>query len=58
MNIGDLLFQLIFFILLIGIVAAVFYAVRTLVIKKPDNQKSIEQKLDQIIELLEKNNKE
>lgn len=58
MNIGDLLFQLIFFILLIGIVAAVFYAVRTLVIKKPDNQKSIEQKLDRIIDLLEKNNKE
>ncbi|WLR54740.1 DUF4083 family protein [Mesobacillus subterraneus] len=58
MNIGDLLFQLIFFILLIGIVAAVFYAVRTLVIKKPNNQKSIEQKLDRIIELLEKENKD
>ncbi|MBT2686167.1 DUF4083 family protein [Bacillus sp. ISL-37] len=58
MNIGDLLFQLIFFILLIGIVAAVFYAVRSLVIKEPDNSKSIERKLDRIIELLEKENKD
>lgn len=58
MNIGDLLFQLISFILMIGIVAAVFYAVRSLVIKEPNNQKSMEQKLDRIIELLEKDNKE
>ncbi|WP_251027714.1 DUF4083 family protein [Bacillus sp. ISL-41] len=55
---GDLLFQVISFILMIGIVAAVFYAVRSLVIKEPNNQKSIEQKLDRIIELLEKDNKE
>jgi F0F1-type ATP synthase assembly protein I len=58
MNIGDLLFQLIFLILLIGIVVAVFYVVRSLLIKKPDNSKSVEQKLDRIIERLEKNNKE
>ncbi|MCM3575936.1 DUF4083 domain-containing protein [Mesobacillus subterraneus] len=58
MNIGDLLFQVISFIFMIGIVAAVFYAVRSLVIKQPDNQKSMEQKLDRIIELLEKDNKE
>jgi F0F1-type ATP synthase assembly protein I len=58
MNIGDLLFQLIFFILLIGIVAAVFCVVTSLIKKKPDNSKSVEQKLDRIIELLEKNNKE
>ena len=58
MNIGDLLFQLIFFILLIGIVSAVFYAVRSLVIKEPANSKSIERKLDRIIELLEKENKD
>jgi hypothetical protein len=58
MNIGDLLFQLVFFILMIGIVAAVFYAVRSLVIKEPNNSKSIEQKLDRIIELLEKDNKD
>lgn len=58
MNIGDLLFQLISFILMIGIVAAVFYAVRSLVIKQPNNQKSMEQKLDRIIELLEKENKD
>lgn len=58
MNMGDLLFQLIFFILLIGIFAAVFYVVTSLIKKKPDNSKSVEQKLDRIIELLEKNNKE
>ncbi|ESU31780.1 hypothetical protein G3A_14775 [Bacillus sp. 17376] len=58
MNIGDLLFQLIFFILIIGIVAAVFYAVRSLVIREPDNSKSIERKLDRIIELHEKENKD
>jgi F0F1-type ATP synthase assembly protein I len=58
MNIGDLLFQLIFFILLIGIVAAVFYVIRSLVIKRPGNQKSMERKLDRIIELLEKENKD
>lgn len=56
-NIGDLLFQLLFIIFLIGLVAAVFYFVRSLVIKKPDDQKNIEQKLDRIIELLEKENK-
>lgn len=57
MNIGDLLFQLLFFIFLIGMFIAVFYAVRSLVMG-PDKQKSIEQKLDRIIELLEKDNKE
>ncbi|NKE05890.1 DUF4083 family protein [Mesobacillus selenatarsenatis] len=58
MNIGDLLFQLIFFILLMGIVAAVFYVVTSLIKRKPDDAESVEQKLDRIIELLEKNNKE
>lgn len=58
MNIGDLLFQLITFILLMGIVAAVFYVVKSLIKRKPDDSKSVEQKLDRIIELLEKNNKE
>ncbi|WP_226646844.1 DUF4083 family protein [Mesobacillus subterraneus] len=58
MNIGDLLFQLIFFILLMGIVAAVFYVVKSFIKRKPDDAKSVEQKLDRIIELLEKNNKE
>ncbi|WP_226086510.1 DUF4083 family protein [Mesobacillus sp. S13] len=58
MNIGDLLFQLIFFILLMGIVAAVFYVVTSLIKRKPDAAESVEQKLDRIIELLEKNNKE
>lgn len=58
MNIGDLLFQLIFFILLMGIVVAVFYVVTSLIKRKPDAAESVEQKLDRIIELLEKNNKE
>lgn len=58
MNMGDLIFQVFSFIFMIGIVAAVFYAVRSLVIKQPDNQKSMEQKLDRIIELLEKDNKD
>ncbi|WP_084135390.1 DUF4083 family protein [Mesobacillus selenatarsenatis] len=35
-----------------------FYAVRSLVIKVPDNSKSVERKLDRIIELLEKENKD
>jgi hypothetical protein len=58
LNIGDLLFQLISFILMVGIVAAIFYAIRSLVIKVPDHSKSIERKLDRIIELLEKENKD
>jgi hypothetical protein len=57
MNVGDLLFQLLFFIFLIGMFTAVFYAVRSLLMG-PDKQKSMEQKLDRIIELLEKDNKE
>ncbi|WP_079504637.1 DUF4083 family protein [Mesobacillus jeotgali] len=57
MNIGDLLFQLVFLVLLIGLSAAVFFVVTSFLKKKPDNQKSIEQKLDRIIELLEKDNK-
>ncbi|WP_102261034.1 DUF4083 family protein [Mesobacillus jeotgali] len=58
MNIGDLLFQLIAILLMIGIVATIFYVIRSLVIKQPDNQKSMERKLDRIIELLEKENKD
>lgn len=58
MNFGDLLFQLIMFILLLGIIFAVYFAVRSIIIKNPSNPKSIEQKLDRIIELLEKENKE
>jgi CBS domain containing-hemolysin-like protein len=53
LNIGDLLFQLMFYILLFGLFSAVFFVVTSLLKKKPDNQKSIEQKLDRIIELLE-----
>jgi hypothetical protein len=58
MNFGDLLFQLIIFILLLGIVFAVYFVIRSIVIKSPTNSKVLEQKLDRIIELLEKENKE
>ncbi|AGK54418.1 DUF4083 domain-containing protein [Bacillus sp. 1NLA3E] len=58
MNFGDLLFQLIIFILLLGIVFAVYFVIRSIVIKNPTNSKVLEQKLDRIIELLEKENKE
>jgi hypothetical protein len=58
LNIGDLLFQLMTLILLIGLVFAVYFFVRSLVIKNPNNSKNLEQKLDRIIELLEKGNKD
>lgn len=52
-NIGDLVYQLIMFILLLGMIFAVFFFVRSLLarLNKPNN---IEQKLDRVIELLEK----
>jgi uncharacterized protein YggT (Ycf19 family) len=60
MIIGDLLFRLIMFVLLIGIVFAAYYAFRSLVTKHPQNSyfNNIEQKLDRIIELLEKDKKD
>ncbi|TXC86019.1 DUF4083 domain-containing protein [Metabacillus litoralis] len=42
------------FIILIGIFAVVFFLVRFLFTKKPSRNSSIEQKLDRIIELLER----
>ena len=54
MNIGDLIFQLLIFIIIFGVFSAVFFLVRSLVIKQPDRSRSIEQKLNRIIELLEK----
>ncbi|MGN7941672.1 DUF4083 domain-containing protein [Virgibacillus sp. 6R] len=54
MNIGDLIFQLLMFMIIFGIFFAVFFLVRSLVTKEPDRSKNIEEKLDRIIELLEK----
>lgn len=56
-NIADLLFQFVMFILLFGLIFAIYFFVRSLVIR-PRNSNSIEQKLDRIIELLEKDKKE
>ncbi|MDQ0227940.1 DUF4083 domain-containing protein [Metabacillus niabensis] len=54
MNTGDLIFQLLMFMIIFCIFFAVFFLVRSLVAKKPDRSKNIEEKLDRIIELLEK----
>ncbi|WP_412547176.1 DUF4083 family protein [Peribacillus simplex] len=48
---GDIVFQLIMFILLFGMIFAVYFFVRSLL--KSHKSNSIEQKLDRIIELLE-----
>lgn len=56
-NIGDILFQLISFILLFGMIYAIYFFVRALV-TRPRNTNSVEQKLDKIIELLEKEKRE
>lgn len=54
---GDILFQLVMFILLFGMIFAIYFFVRALV-TRPRNSNSIEQKLDKIIELLEKEKRE
>lgn len=58
MNIGDVIFQLLMYIIIFGIFATVFYLVRTLIIKQPTRSDKIEQKLDRIIELLEKDKRD
>ncbi|KRF54170.1 hypothetical protein ASG99_27715 [Bacillus sp. Soil768D1] len=57
MNIGDMIFQLVSLIFIFGIFSGVFFLVRSLVTKQPSKSASIEQKLDRIIELLEKDKK-
>ncbi|USK79343.1 DUF4083 domain-containing protein [Peribacillus frigoritolerans] len=52
-NIGDLVYQLIMFILLLGMIFAVYFFVRSL-LARSNKSNSIEQKLDRVIELLEK----
>ncbi|WP_449620442.1 DUF4083 family protein [Robertmurraya sp. Marseille-Q9965] len=55
MNIGDVLFQLIMFLLLIGLLSLAFVIVRSVFKKNTFNKTSeLEKKLDRIIELLEK----
>lgn len=54
---GDILFQLFMFILLFGMIFAIYFFVRALVTRS-HNSNSIEQKLDKIIELLEKDKRE
>lgn len=56
-NIGDLVYQLIMFILLLGMIFAVYFFVRSL-LARSNKSNSIEQKLDRIIELLEKDKRE
>ncbi|MGE7602472.1 DUF4083 domain-containing protein [Peribacillus sp. NPDC097675] len=56
-NIGDILFQLIMFILLFGIIFAIYFFVRALVTRSRHSN-PLEQKLDKIIELLEKEKRE
>lgn len=56
-NIGDLVYQLIMFILLLGMIFAVYFFVRSL-LARSNKSNSIEQKLDRVIELLEKDKRE
>jgi F0F1-type ATP synthase assembly protein I len=56
-NIVDLVYQLIMFILLLGMIIAVYFIVRSL-LARSNKSNSIEQKLDRVIELLEKDKRE
>ncbi|MED4689347.1 DUF4083 domain-containing protein [Peribacillus frigoritolerans] len=56
-NIGDLVYQLIMFILLLGMIFAVYFFVRSL-LARSNKSNSIEQKLDRVNELLEKDKRE
>ncbi|GAJ38944.1 DUF4083 family protein [Saccharococcus caldoxylosilyticus] len=59
MNMGDLIFQFIMFVFIIfGIFFGFYLFVRLLVTKHPNKSNNIEQKLDRIIELLEKDKRE
>ncbi|MES1042566.1 DUF4083 domain-containing protein [Peribacillus simplex] len=52
-----MLYQLVFLIFIFGIFSGVFFLVRSLVTKQPSKSENIEQKLDRIIDLLEKDKK-
>ncbi|MFH0069669.1 DUF4083 domain-containing protein [Peribacillus sp. NPDC056705] len=56
-NTGDIVYQLIIFILLFGVILAVYFFVRSL-LTRSNKSNSIEQKLDRVIELLEKDRRD
>ena len=56
-NIGDLVYQLIMFILLLGMIFAVYFFVGSL-LARANKSNRMEQKLDRVIELLEKDKRE
>ncbi|MFK9118468.1 DUF4083 family protein [Peribacillus frigoritolerans] len=52
-----MIFQLVFLIITFRIFSGVFFLVRSIVTTQPSKSKSIEQKLDRISDLLEKDKK-
>ncbi|WP_225986264.1 DUF4083 family protein [Psychrobacillus glaciei] len=59
MTIIDLIYSQLFGLIIIVIIfISLFFLVRLFIIKKPNKFNSIEQRLDRIIDLLEKDNKE
>lgn len=52
-NIGGVLYFVLMFLLIFGTIISLFFAIR-IIIKRSNNTNNIEQKLDKIIELLEK----
>ncbi|WP_144463718.1 DUF4083 family protein [Siminovitchia fortis] len=57
MNVGDIIFQFIMLLFILGITFAIFLVVRSLV-NNQSRSKNMEQKLDKIIEMLEKEKQE
>jgi len=57
MNMGDLVFQLLMFLFIIGIFFLPFYLVRSFGKRQEKKSNQIEEKLDRIIELLEQEKK-
>ncbi|WP_260286615.1 DUF4083 domain-containing protein [Peribacillus aracenensis] len=56
-NTGDIVYQLIIFILLFGVIFAVYFFVRSH-LTRSNKSNSIEQKLDRVIELLDKDRRD
>ncbi|MCK1981417.1 MULTISPECIES: DUF4083 domain-containing protein [Peribacillus] len=56
-NIGDMVYQFIMFVLLCGMIFAVYFFVRSLLTRSKQTNK-IEQKLDRVIEMLEKDKRD
>ncbi len=56
-NVGDIIFQFIMLLFILGITFAIFLVVRSLV-NNQSRSKNMEQKLDKIIEMLEKEKQE